>query len=83
MAALPDILTPLKVFEMSPELITRLTLETEQVQHQRKELTQRLAVLNQGVEICRQFVTPDSNGKERTQVAVYVVLFADHVLGYS
>ncbi|KAK6220869.1 hypothetical protein LQW54_001789 [Pestalotiopsis sp. IQ-011] len=63
MAALPAMLSPLKVFEMPPELIAQLAGEPERVQCERKELERRLAVLNKGYEIFRQFLAPDANAE--------------------
>ncbi|KAH6655546.1 P-loop containing nucleoside triphosphate hydrolase protein [Truncatella angustata] len=57
MSALPAILSPVKVYEMAPDLVARIAGETEEVQTMRNQLMRQLAVLSSGAETCKQFAT--------------------------
>lgn len=55
-AKLGEILSPVGIFSMSDELVTRLAGESEENRAQREELTRQLGVLRAGLETCKRFV---------------------------
>ncbi|KAI0858430.1 dynamin family protein [Xylaria cubensis] len=56
LAVLDDILSPVKVFGMSPELVATIAGEPREVRAKRKKLTKQLDVLQKGSETCKRFV---------------------------
>ncbi|KAI3321397.1 dynamin family protein [Xylariaceae sp. AK1471] len=56
LAALGDILSPVKVFGMSPALVATLAGEAREIRAKRKKLTKQLDVLRKGSETCKRFV---------------------------
>ncbi|RYC55376.1 hypothetical protein CHU98_g10834 [Xylaria longipes] len=56
LAVLGDILSPVKVFGMSPELVATLAGEAREIRAKRKKLTKQLDVLHKGSETCKRFV---------------------------
>ncbi|KAK1143992.1 hypothetical protein N8T08_005901 [Aspergillus melleus] len=54
--ALTSILSPIKVFEMAPELVTRIAGESEENRAFRMQLNKKLQVLANGLVTCQQFV---------------------------
>ncbi|KAI1845364.1 hypothetical protein JX266_008459 [Neoarthrinium moseri] len=61
-SALPAILSPVKVYEMAPELVARIAGESEEAQNQREQLTRQLEVLSRGAETCKEFAVTKFNG---------------------
>lgn len=55
--SLSDIFTPLKVFEMPAELVSRIAGESDENRALRQQLNKKLQVLDQGLWTCRQFVS--------------------------
>ncbi|KAJ3578428.1 hypothetical protein NPX13_g2138 [Xylaria arbuscula] len=55
LAMLGDILSPVKVFGMSPELVARIAGEAREIRAKRKKLTKQLDVLKKGSETCKRF----------------------------
>jgi len=55
-STLCDILSPVKIFKMSNELVTRVAGEPEESRAEREQLARQLEVLQQGLEICKRFV---------------------------
>ncbi|KAI1827327.1 dynamin family protein [Xylaria intraflava] len=56
LAVLSDILSPVKVFRMSQELVTTIAGEPRPIRAKRKILTRQLEVLRKGSETCKRFV---------------------------
>lgn len=54
--ALADILSPVSVFVMQPELLTRIAGESQQSRVQREELMKKIDVLEKGSVTCNRFV---------------------------
>ncbi|KAJ4418783.1 hypothetical protein N0V82_005348 [Gnomoniopsis sp. IMI 355080] len=54
---LVDVLSPVKVFRMTPELISFIAGESQDKQNQRKDLMRHLGVLNMGAKTCENFVS--------------------------
>ncbi len=63
LAALGDILSPVKVFGMSPALVATLAGEAREIRAKRKKLTKQLDVLHKGSETCKRFVGVRLGGK--------------------
>ncbi|ETS83523.1 hypothetical protein PFICI_05399 [Pestalotiopsis fici W106-1] len=61
LAALPAILSPVKIFEMSSELIARIAGESEDTRAQRHQLMKQVVVLSKGIEVCKEFVVFKDN----------------------
>ncbi|KAI1364108.1 dynamin family protein [Xylaria arbuscula] len=55
-AMLGDILSPVKVFGMTPELVATIAGEAREIRAKRKKLTKQLDVLKKGSETCKRFV---------------------------
>ncbi|GKZ37752.1 hypothetical protein AbraIFM66950_009435 [Aspergillus brasiliensis] len=55
--SLPGLFTPLKVFEMPAELVSRIAGESDENRTLRKQLNKKLQVLDKGLWTCRQFVS--------------------------
>ncbi|KAI8628485.1 dynamin family protein [Xylariaceae sp. FL1651] len=56
LAVLSDILSPVKVFSMSTELVATIAGEPREIRAKRKKLTKQLDVLKKGSETCKRFV---------------------------
>ncbi|KAI0401107.1 dynamin family protein [Xylaria palmicola] len=56
LAVLGDILSPVKVFGMSTELVAILAGEPRETRAKRKKLTKQLDVLKKGSETCKRFI---------------------------
>ncbi|KAF3064888.1 Interferon-induced GTP-binding protein Mx1 [Daldinia childiae] len=56
LAALSNILSPVAVFNMSPELVERIAGESRESRAMRDELTKKIDVLQKGSETCKRFV---------------------------
>ncbi|KAK8106604.1 interferon-induced GTP-binding protein Mx [Apiospora kogelbergensis] len=67
MNALPAMLSPGKVFEMSPNLVTRIAGENKEAQAQRNQLMKQLEVLCRGAETCKQFAVNEPSGAEDSE----------------
>lgn len=63
--ALAAILSPVKVFEMPSELVTRIAGESEENRALREQLNKKLQVLTNGLVTCRQFVGNRSVGMDK------------------
>ncbi|EAW11895.1 Dynamin family protein [Aspergillus clavatus NRRL 1] len=68
--SLSSILSPVKVFEMPSELVTRIAGESKENRALRDQLNRKLQVLAKGLETCRQFVgsqsiNPDKSGMSK------------------
>ncbi|KAK3389943.1 P-loop containing nucleoside triphosphate hydrolase protein, partial [Podospora didyma] len=55
-AALDNILSPMSVFKMTPELVSAIAGESEENRSQRDQLTRQLDVLRNGLQTCKKFV---------------------------
>ncbi|KAI0164167.1 dynamin family protein [Xylariaceae sp. FL1272] len=56
LAVLGDILSPMKVFNMSPELVATIAGEAREIRAKRKKLTKQVEVLKKGSETCKRFI---------------------------
>ncbi|KAI1654941.1 dynamin family protein [Daldinia decipiens] len=56
LAALSNILSPVAVFNMSPELVERIAGESRESRVMRDELTKKIDVLQKGSDTCKRFV---------------------------
>ncbi|KAI0123379.1 P-loop containing nucleoside triphosphate hydrolase protein [Xylariales sp. AK1849] len=63
-SALPAILSPVKVYGMSPELVAGIAGESQEIQIQRDQLRRQLEVLSRGAEICKQFAVPGFSNED-------------------
>ncbi|KAI1430551.1 dynamin family protein [Xylaria sp. CBS 124048] len=63
LAVLGDILSPVKVIDMSPDLVATLVGEPRPVRARRRKLMKQLDVLKKGSETCRRFVGVRLGGK--------------------
>ncbi|KAL5335502.1 P-loop containing nucleoside triphosphate hydrolase protein [Aspergillus crustosus] len=61
--ALSSILSPVAIFDMPDNLITRIAGESEENQALREQLNRKLQILKTGSEICKQFVGIRCSGK--------------------
>ena len=66
--ALTAILSPVKVFEMAPELVTRIAGESEENRAFRMQLNKKLQVLANGLVTCQQFVGNRGPGTNKLNV---------------
>ncbi|KAI2617917.1 dynamin family protein [Hypomontagnella submonticulosa] len=64
LGALSDILSPVAVFKMSPELVEVIAGESRQSRTKRKKLTKKIDILQQGSDTCKRFVVSKLNGKD-------------------
>ncbi|GLA75056.1 hypothetical protein AtubIFM55763_006317 [Aspergillus tubingensis] len=67
--SLSDIFTPLKVFEMPAELVSRIAGESDENRALRQQLSRKLQVLDRGLWTCRQFVSGRGIGMNGTKEA--------------
>ncbi|KAI8958841.1 dynamin family protein [Daldinia sp. FL1419] len=56
LAALPNILSPVAVFSMPPELTERIAGESQESRELREELTKKIKILQEGSDTCKRFV---------------------------
>lgn len=56
MHSLHNILSPMAVYQMADDMVTRIAGESEESRSIRHRLNMKLSVLNQGLETCRRFV---------------------------
>ncbi|KAH6632477.1 P-loop containing nucleoside triphosphate hydrolase protein [Chaetomium tenue] len=54
-SAIDDIFSPVKVYQMSPELVSRIAGESEDSRTEREQLSRQLAVLGNGLLTCKRF----------------------------
>jgi hypothetical protein len=54
-SAIDDIFSPVKVYQMSPELVSRIAGESEESRTEREQLNKQLEVLRDGLHTCRRF----------------------------
>src|SRR5690242_3388380 len=54
-SAIDDIFSPVKVYQMSPELVSRIAGESEDSRTEREQLSRQLAVLGNGLHTCKRF----------------------------
>ncbi|RYP32724.1 hypothetical protein DL767_005058 [Monosporascus sp. MG133] len=54
-SVIDDILSPVKVYQMSPELVSRIAGESEDSRTEREQLNKQLEVLRNGLHTCRKF----------------------------
>ncbi len=59
----PNIFCPTAVFSMNTEIINRIASETEERTKERDLIIHRLATLEEGARICRQYAKPPQQGK--------------------
>lgn len=62
MSSLPHILSPVTVFDMPADLVTRIAGESKESQTIREQLNKELLVLTKGSEICKRFVKTKTDG---------------------
>ncbi|GKZ67889.1 hypothetical protein AnigIFM50267_002443 [Aspergillus niger] len=55
--SLPSLFTPLKVFEMPSELVSRIAGESDENRALRQQLDKKLRILEKGLRTCRQFAS--------------------------
>lgn len=55
--SLPGLFTPLKVFEMPSELVSRIAGESDENRALRQQLDKKLQILEKGLRTCRQFAS--------------------------
>jgi hypothetical protein len=67
-AKLSEILSPVEVTYLTADTVTSVAGESEQSRSKRKQLTNQLDVLVQGLETCRQFVVGNLHGTSRSQL---------------
>jgi hypothetical protein len=73
-AKLSDILSPIKVTYLTADVVTGVAGESEQSRSKRKQLTNRLDVLVQGLETCRQFVVGNLHGTSGSRLPQCYIL---------
>jgi hypothetical protein len=61
--ALSTILSPVAVFEMPSELVTRIAGESKENQSLRDQLNRKLQILRTGFDTCKRFVGMRSFGE--------------------
>ncbi|GJC90451.1 hypothetical protein ColLi_13289 [Colletotrichum liriopes] len=54
-SALAEILSPVKVYKMKPDLVALVAGESEENRTYREQLTKQLEILSRGAEICKHF----------------------------
>lgn len=62
MSSLPRILSPVTVFDMPANLITRIAGESKESQIIREQLNKELLILTKGSETCKRFVKTKTDG---------------------
>ncbi|KAI1483206.1 dynamin family protein [Daldinia eschscholtzii] len=62
LAALSNILSPVAVFSMSPELVERIAGESQESRAMREELTKKIDVLQKGSDTCKRFIDSKLSG---------------------
>lgn len=67
-AKLSDILSPIKVTCLTADVVTSVAGESEQSCSKRKQLTNQLDVLIQGLETCKKFVVGNLHGTSGNQL---------------
>ncbi|KAI2777794.1 dynamin family protein [Daldinia loculata] len=74
LGALSNILSPVAVFSMSPDLVERIAGESRESRMMREELTKKITVLQKGSDTCKRFVDsklsddpPSHSEKDKTQ----------------
>ncbi len=63
LSGLADILSPLGVYKMTPDLVSVIAGESEDYQAVRERLARQLEVLSKGAETCKGFADVALNGK--------------------
>lgn len=56
MSELGNILSPIGVFQMANDLVTRMAGESEDSRTKREQLSRQIEVLNNGLGVCKNFV---------------------------
>jgi hypothetical protein len=54
-SAIDDIFSPVKMYQMSPELVSRIAGESEDSRTESEQLNRQLAVLGNGLHTCKRF----------------------------
>ncbi|KAI2866543.1 hypothetical protein CBS63078_10775 [Aspergillus niger] len=65
--SLASLFTPMKVFGMPPELVSRIAGESEENHAVREQLSKKLQILGNGLSTCRQFVGSRGVGTNLTK----------------
>ncbi|KAI0843843.1 dynamin family protein [Daldinia vernicosa] len=63
LGALSNILSPVAVFSMSPDLVERIAGESRESRVMREELTKKINVLQEGSDTCKRFVDSKLSGR--------------------
>ena len=63
-SAIDDIFSPVKVYLMSPELVSRIAGESEDSRTEREQLNRQLAVSGNGLHTCKRFAGFGVSGGE-------------------
>ncbi|KAI1468997.1 dynamin family protein [Daldinia caldariorum] len=63
LAALENILSPVAVFSMSPDLVERIAGESRESRVMREELNKKIDVLQKGSDTCKRFIDSKLSGK--------------------
>lgn len=56
LASISALFSPVTVFKMAPEVVTRIAGESEDYRSLREQLMKKLAVLTKGSETCKRFI---------------------------
>ncbi|KAK1994160.1 hypothetical protein LX36DRAFT_727998 [Colletotrichum falcatum] len=62
-SALAEILSPVKVYKMKPDLVALIAGESEATRSYREQLTKQLEILSKGAEMCKHFAVVKLSGK--------------------
>jgi hypothetical protein len=58
LSSIDDIFSPVKVYQMSPELVSRIAGKSEDSRTEREQLNRQLAVLRNELHKCKRFAGP-------------------------
>ena len=74
LSAIDDIFSPVKVYQMSPELVSRIAGEPEDSRAEREQLDRQLAVLGNGLQTCKKIAGFRVGGGESCCLCVFGLL---------
>lgn len=62
-SVLGDVLSPIEIFQMAPDLVKSIAGESQEKQNQREDLVRQLEVLTTGAKTCQSFISMEYHGE--------------------
>ncbi|OTB00476.1 hypothetical protein M426DRAFT_324256 [Hypoxylon sp. CI-4A] len=81
LAEIADILSPVAVYKMRPDLVETIAGESQKSRKQREELTKKIDVLQKGLDTCRRFIDSKLIGKGQSSQPEEIDLSGDEDSG--